>query len=229
MNEFVQMDVESYLRWLKNTNLEATSHADLCKAVRSILDALKLEQEESYEGSEQLYQELKVIDEELVNGGMPLQALDSFRKQFGEVPIEPADVLLEKEIRQIAEGMAPEQWATENYQIFENAIDDFLDDGPEDTFWEILDGLDNTIVTAFESYQAKEIVPAEVTAETLVSHKLLCEGLGLWKDSLDILRFAETESDIDWNEVLESAENGNRLLIGVQVYYRRLRESLASV
>jgi hypothetical protein len=70
-------------------------------------------------------------------------------------------------------------------------------------------------------------VNSEVTSESVLGHKLLSEGLQSWLTALDMIRAAlEEDVETDWQQVLDAAQEGNRLLIVVQKFSQRLQSQV---
>lgn len=218
------MDALSYLHWLRTTDLDHARPQDLIEAVREVLQALDVENQES--GEQDMAEALQAILEELKNGALPLELLREFRIEFDNDPstYEPPEAVLEQELREIAEGIGPERWSTETYQNLENALQLFLDGGEEEGLWEVVDGIDALMESTYQAYAQTAVLPKEVTLESAVAHKLLCEGMGWWKEALESLR---EEEEPDWSAVLHMAENGNRLLIAVQIFNERVQRALS--
>ena len=218
------MDALSYLHWLRTTDLENARLQDLTEAVGAVLQALASEAQESAE--QEMAEALQTIFEELGQGDIPLELLREFRIEFDNDPstYEAPEVVLEQELREIAEGIGPERWSTETYQNLEKAVDFFLDGGAEDSLWEVVDGIDALMESTFQAYAQTDVLPKEVTLESAVVHKLLCEGMGWWKEALETLR---EDEEPDWSSVLQMAENGNRLLIAVQIFNERVQRALS--
>jgi hypothetical protein len=61
--------------------------------------------------------------------------------------------------------------------------------------------------------------------ESVVVHKLLLEGMENWKASLEAVK---EDEDPDWDWVLATAEQGNRLLVAVQIFEERVQRALSS-
>ena len=148
------MDAESYLYWLKRTDLETARIGDLIEAVEGVAVALRAEiAEEEQPHAVEMLASLESILEELRRGDIPLQALTNFRVEFDNDPetFEAPEQVLEQELREIAAGIARERWCTESYEKLENAVNAFLDGGEEDEFWEVVDGLASSIDAAHAS------------------------------------------------------------------------------
>jgi hypothetical protein len=224
------VDAESYLHWLRRIDLEAVGLPDLVRAVDTILQAMRRELEACGEAPGEMLQALLEIESDLRQDRLPLDLLEDFRRDFLDDldPYEAADAVLERELREIAAGIAPSRWGSETYQRLEQAIDGFLEGGDEDALWTTVDDLEELIERVARSYANTAILPKEVTMESRITHRLLCEGIDQWRTALALLRDGESEDEPDWSKVLEQAEQGNRLLVCVQIYQSRLQSALTT-
>lgn len=222
------IDAETYLRWLRTADLETATLEDLRLAVEAVVGALRAEDDERESG--EMQEVLEEILRELHAGGVPRQTIEQFRQDFlyDAEPIEPPEVALENEIREIASGLADSAWSTETYEKLENAIDAFLDGGAEEPLWSAVDSIEELLERVSESYRQTVILPKEVTLESQVTHSLLYEGMQEWQTALAMLRDDESDEEPPWDNVLEAAERGNRLLVAVQIYYKRLQSTLTA-
>lgn len=234
------MDANGYLHWLRTTDLQATNSSNLSTAVDAVIDGLQQEiGEDSPEPScpedeahreiiRRMLEALGIIQGGLNSGELPIAEIQAFRDEFvGDPTIyEPAEVLLERELREIAAGMDEARWSTELYQEFERSIEKFLEGGEEAAFWETIEEIEGIVTTASDSYRQTEILPKEVTMESTTVHNLLCEGIGLWQAALEALRDEETDEEPNWDWVQEAAESGNRLLVAVQIFNERLQHAI---
>mgnify|MGYP000026398631 CR=1 FL=1 len=221
------MDAESYLYWLKRTDLETARISDLTEAVEGVVAALRAEVKEAPEShAADMLSSLESILEQLHQGNLPIRALQDFRVEFDNDPetYEAPEQVLEEELREIAAGIGKERWCTESYEKLESAVNTFLDGGEENDFWDVVDGLASSIVAAHSEYCKTQILPKEVTLESRVVHKLLCEGIEDWKAALDSLR---EDEEPDWEWLMQTTEHGNRLLVAVQIFEERVRNALS--
>lgn len=85
--------------------------------------------------------------------------------------------------------------------------------GRRDLVLRWLDQTEATILAAWEGYDSTTVLAEEVTAESALGHHLLREGAEYWLDALAILR--ETLGQVDREEVLKQAEEGQRLLMAL--------------
>lgn len=221
------MNAESYLYWLKRTDLQTAQPADLLEAVDAVMAALEqeLEQAEETEHARAMYYSLDGIREMLVAGAIPRRSIEEFRVEFDNDPstYEPPEIVLEQELREIAAGIAKERWCTETFQKFHDAVNAVLDGGDEDAFWDVVDGIEALIDNSHKSYSETHILPKERTLESAVVHKLLIEGMEDWKAALQAIR---EDEDPDWEWILATAEHGNRLLVAVQIFNQRVQSAL---
>jgi hypothetical protein len=221
------MDAESYLYWLKRTDLHAARSKDLVEAVDAVVMALKQElQEAEDQYAQDMMDSLVAIRQELIEGSVPVKAIEEFRVEFDNDPdtYEPPEVVLEEELREIAAGIGPERWATETFEDLATAIQSFLNGGEEDAFWEMVDQIERIVDGSYSSYSETHILPKERTLESIVVHKLLLEGMEDWKAALEAIKEDENP---DWEWILATAEHGNRLLVAVQIFNERAQGALS--
>ncbi len=229
------MDAGSYLHWLRTTDLDSARHSDLLEAVNIVIEALKeelasehCEPSDDDGGGSEMLDCLEEIAEILAHGGLPLAEISAFRLDFFEPEaVQPAEVILEQELREIASGIARERWSTESYQKLRAAIEGYLDGGQEEELWRVVDDLESLIEESEAAYRNTKILPKEVTSESVVAHKILLEGIAYWRGALDLFRHGDCDSEPDWHGVLELAELGNRLLVTVEIFNDRLQRAVA--
>lgn len=231
------MDAGSSLNWLRTTDLAAARADDLLDAVEAICSALEIEIKEQVEAGledeaqagEDMLDALSAIHATLNSGESADSLIQAFRENFWVDPnsAQPPEVVLEEELREIASGITRERWCTESYETLEQAINALLDGGDEDVFWDFLDGVEKNLERSAESYAQTDILAKEVTIESLVIHKLLCEGIHEWQAAIAVVREGDPDADPDWEAMLARAEAGNRLLITVQIYYGRLQRAVS--
>lgn len=80
---------------------------------------------------------------------------------------------------------------------------------------QVLESLKAELQASWESYLEEPLLVHEVTAETLVGHRLLVEGLHGWLEALELAPHQE--------EALARAIQANRLLLTLNHQARRLR------
>jgi hypothetical protein len=224
------MDAESYLHWIRNTDLEMATHSDLKEAVEEIVEALQDELSDSEDRSgEDMLEALEEILEALAGGQLPLSQIQDFRDDFfspvdfGEAP----EVVLEQELREIAAGIARERWVTESYLQLQNAVEAYLDGGDEDQLWQVVNELEKILEESQTDYESSRVLPREITTESAVAHRLLIEGMELWREALTLLQDGDPEVEPDWEGILHTSELGNRLLVAVQIFNSRLQSALS--
>lgn len=138
-----------------------------------------------------------------------------------------AEEALDSELRDIADGISDERWATGTYRDLEQAIDKLLAGGDEEEFWTSIDTIEDLIQGVTDAYEGTTIVSDEVTLESFVTHHLWCEGVDEWLGALALLR-DESVDEPDWDFILQKAEHGNRLLVAIQIYNQRVQSILPS-
>ena len=196
--------VKELLAYLEVADLE---HACLEEVLGVVVGAL----EECPEQDER-YAWLVAAEAELVEGRLPLARLRRFAARFPLLH-RPEAVEIEQEFRQIARSLPDEVWQTPQYLELAEAFDCWDDE----SLCVYLDNRYQAIRTAWDEYRVTPVVPAEVTAETYVGHRLLGEGLQAWLGALERDPGAEALAEAEW---------GTRLLIAVQMLHRRVARSL---
>lgn len=124
---------------------------------------------------------------------------------------------LEKELRTLAADLCETEWQTSAIWELEEALVDFEESGDEETLLGFLEERRNVLERAQHAYSQTPVLSEEVTAETVVGHRLLAEGIQGWLSAVDCLTSGE------WDRGLREAENGNRLLVAVQRLHRRVQ------
>lgn len=221
------MSREDYLYWLRQADLERVSFDDLRIALAEIGALLVEEMTKTPEtGPREMLAYLTHLNQKVESGALPLEEIEQFRNRFLpelEFPVPP-EAILESELREIATGIDEKRWATDSYQSLQKAITQFLEGGEENEFWAVIDSLEERLEEVEGSYLKTTIVPREVTTESTVCHNLLREGFQLWGEALSLI--GESEDEPDWDHVLELAEQGNRLLVSVQIFNERLQNAV---
>ena len=166
------------------------------------------------------YPWLVVIEEEVLAGRVPVPRLRAFVERF-PLGARPDIEILEDEFRQMAENMTDSEWRTSLHAELMAALDEFYESGDRDVWIKYLRMRRTVVHEASRNYASMSMTPAEVTAETAVGHKLLCEGIEAWLRCLDQL----LESPESEEEALIEAEYGTRLLVAVQRLQQRIDAS----
>lgn len=214
------MDAGSYLHWLRTTELDIAKLSDLKEAVGIVAEALRAE---GAKDEEPMLEALLKISGELDSGYTPVELIESFRADlFEDYAADAPAVVLEAELREIAAGIAEEQWNTESYQEFSEAVTVFLEGGSEEPLWAVVEKMDEILEQSRQRYCATDVLPKEITTESAVAHKILLDGIANWVEALEQVR----DGDPDWDEVLAYAETGNRLLVAVQIFNQRLQNAV---
>lgn len=91
---------------------------------------------------------------------------------------------------------------------------DLVADGDQDTAESWLEETSHRFQSAWARYESETVFfEDEITSETVLCHRFLKEGAGLWLEALLKLQSGQ----VDAEEVLRTAEQGQRLLVMVQV------------
>lgn len=81
-----------------------------------------------------------------------------------------------------------------------------------------VDLAEESFISVWEGYESGDVLESEITAESVLGHTLLSEGIENWLDALALLRDGLECGTIERDEILELAESGQRLLIAVQLF-----------
>ena len=87
-----------------------------------------------------------------------------------------------------------------------------------------IDKVEETFLAAWEGYEGSDILEDEVTAESVLGHRLLREGIEGWLEAL--ADFRQTLGAVDSRDILAKAEAGQRLLLVVQVIEQEAQDSV---
>ncbi|MBT9585863.1 hypothetical protein IV102_21150 [bacterium] len=160
------------------------------------------------------YDCLVEIEDVLLAGRLPVDPLQAFRRRF-PLSVRSDAELLEEEFHHSAKQLTDEEWQTSFYVDLVAALQDMNDDDLE----EYLTARRQAVESALQGYRATSLTPSEVTAETWVGHRLLNQGLEAW---LRALQRVTQDPDGEWEQALEEAEYGTRLLVAVQNLHQRV-------
>lgn len=130
--------------------------------------------------------------------------------------------MLEQEFRELAERLSEDQWQTSQYR----ELIGHLDESEESDLLEYLDRRYHQLELSLDSYRNHQILPEEVTEETLAGHRLLEEGIQGWLEGIGIL-LTEIPRAGDCEPALERIERSNRLLVSVQRLHQRVSAQTA--
>ncbi len=130
------------------------------------------------------------------------------------------EVVLAELLLNIASEMPRARWYTTLCRDFESMLDRRATEAS--AVEAELKELEGSIESAWESYYESPIAPEERTAETMVGHRLLVEGLAGWMEAIKLCRTGAPRE-----EAWAAAERANRLLVVVQYQARRLRGIVA--
>lgn len=120
---------------------------------------------------------------------------------------------LKQELYSWAAALPRSGWYTERYRDFERML------SARDLT--ALRSLRCSIEANWDRYYNQPIAPEERTAESVVGHRLLVEGLAHWMKALKL-----ADAGAEPAECLPVAEAGNRLLLAVQLHSRRVSAAI---
>ena len=168
---------------------------------------------------------LAVLD--LLNENQPVdEELEQFFVDYGHLRHEneqeqrPAADWLESDLATIANRLPRWEWNTELYAEFAQAAEELRTNRGESAEGR-LDDVEERVLRVWRSYCEVGMEETELTAESIVGHRILKRGVAEWLEALNCLRSViEGEGDLD--EGLEHAEQANRLLVAVQKFGDRI-------
>lgn len=238
------MSFQAFLRWVGITDPERFQHQTGMSMVK---DAMATLRSQNSEQSRELLAALEPIHQHFLDGGIPAKELTEFYVKFEHLierkELIPAGIQLENKLRQRAEDLPEELWCTQAYLDLEDGVQRFLDGEPE-PLDRVLETMESTMEQAWKQYFETPIVESEVTAESVVGHALLQEGIEEWRVALNLIaqaasaawaeeasepnaedteREEESEEELSsWEEALATAQYANRLLVAVQDFSERI-------
>ncbi|MCA9778700.1 MAG: hypothetical protein KC800_18355 [Candidatus Eremiobacteraeota bacterium] len=202
------------LHWLEFAQLEIAERSDIQKMLTEALDELKSGRTEEHR--EALFVVHTVLTQ-LKSDQDPLPGLrflaDRYRR-VADKSEEPFGLRLERELREKASALSVAEWCVGAYPVLDEGIQYFVDGFPE-RLEQALAELDQLLVSAWEPYAGMSVTEEEVTAETVVGHRLLKEGFDQWFKALDEAELAAGQEGC-FEQALSLAEEGNRLLVAFQ-------------
>lgn len=89
-----------------------------------------------------------------------------------------------------------------------------------------IDLVEDRFISTWEGYEESTVLPEEVTAESVLGHRYLTQGVEIWIEALVMFRNT-LESGLDREEILALAEQAQRYLVVVEVEQKRNTPHLA--
>lgn len=166
---------------------------------------------------------LAALESDLLKGQWPQSRIQRFADRFPA----PVQVNLEEEFRQLALDLPEAQWQTSQFLDLDARLAAFAEDQDQDSLLDYLEERQQQLELALSTYSQNLVLPQEVTAETVVGHKLLTEGMRHWLQGVNLLIGAVPGGGED-EPGLAQVEYGNRLLIAVQRLNQRVHSQVAS-
>jgi hypothetical protein len=196
------------LTWIRCTEIEYADVPETRALVQSALDSLTLDDARR--------PPLRAILDVLWEGTVPVDELLDLAEQWEEGGSDelPPDVQrLEDEFRALAQALPVLDWHSRSYGRLLKVLDE-VDAGSAEAFFDYLDSKRQLLEEAWARYAQTPVLQAEVTAESVVGHRLLQSAIEAWMHALDLLEQA-AESQQSFRQGLAEAERGNRLLTAV--------------
>lgn len=169
---------------------------------------------------------LESLYEYFLEGGLPAAELQEFFQLYQHSFVEekvPVGEQLEMELRQMAEDLTEEEWCTGSYLKLENGVQAYLEGDPE-PLNQAVEEMEIVLDQAWSPYAESPVADHEITAESVLGHQLLAEGVQEWIQAIDFVREIADGADADWQEALDTAQYANRLLIVVERFSQRLQK-----
>jgi len=166
---------------------------------------------------------LAALESDLLRGQWPQNRIQRFSDRFPA----PIQVDLEDEFRQLAMALPDAEWQTSQFLELDARLADFAEDHNQDALLDYLEARQQQLELALSTYSGNLVLPQEVTAETVVGHKLLTEGMRCWLQGVNLL-IGAVPGGGDEEPGLAQVEQGNRLLIAVQRLNQRVHSQVAT-
>jgi hypothetical protein len=210
--------------WIGVTDLEHLDHSRGMGMVKAALDFLGGNETEE---SRIVLQDLQPIHDDFLGGGLPADQLRKFYEHYRDSVTEPTDppgLILEDEFRQLAEDLSEEEWCTGSFLKLEAGIEAYMN-GDFRRLEDAIYDLEDVLQQAWEPYAESPVTASEVTAETVLGHQLLVEGIQEWQQALELTRAAANE-EAEWQDALDCAQYANRILVALQKFSDRIQRAV---
>lgn len=122
---------------------------------------------------------------------------------------------LETVWREKAQNLGLAQLETSTWEDLHKALDAAAS-GRRALVSKWIDTVEDTFLKTWESYEKSDVLEHEVTAESVLGHRFLQEGIEGWLEALAAFR-ESLETGLNRSEILAAAETAQRLLIVVQM------------
>lgn len=204
------MPLQTLLAYLRATPLDQVDPTETRLLVRSLLNDLP---QPVPPDLLELAHRLERIEDAMSTGSDATEDLAALLRSFDAPEAASPGEQLEQWVREVAAGLSQEEWYTETYASVEAAVAEFQEGNPG-PLERVLQEVASRLESAWEPYYHAPVAAEEVTAETVVGHRILLEGVQGWFDALECLRLAAA-GEFPWDEALAQAEAANRLLVAV--------------
>ena len=202
------------LHWLEFAELDTAEPRDIQKMLTEALDELKSGRTEEHR--EALFVVHTVLTQ-VKSDVDPLPGLRFLADRYRRVADkneEPVGIRLEREMKEAAAALPVMDWCVGAYPILDQGIQEYLH-GRLEQLEQVLSELDQLLNEAWEPYASLSVTEEEITAETVVGHRVLREGFDFWFKALDETELAVNEEGC-FEQALSLAEEGSRLLVAMQ-------------
>lgn len=89
-----------------------------------------------------------------------------------------------------------------------------------------LDQTEARFISIWEEYESGDVLEEEVTAESVLGHRFLLEGVEGWLDALGTFREELETGAVNAEDILECAEYAQRRLVLLQLLEKEAEEAL---
>lgn len=131
---------------------------------------------------------------------------------------------LEQRWREKAAGLGLVQLETRTWEDLHKALD-AAEAGRLSLVGRWIDTVEETFLATWDEYEQSDVLEEEITAESVLGHRLLREGVEAWLEALALFR--ANLGHPDRTGILALAEEGQRLLVVVQVVQLEAQDSVS--
>jgi hypothetical protein len=198
---------EDLMEWLSQTNVPSADPVVLRENVNATLQILPK--------TDPCHKYLVQLSSVINSHQDPTSGLNEYIAvyQSNHEPL-PYGTQLALEYRRVADELPESEWLTEFYDKALEAVD-LSEGGYPKKCVEILDNLRLRLTEVWTNYRGIQVMKEDVSAETVVCHLLLQDGVEAWLHALDQLTSAD-QGKGSFDEALLTAERANRLLVSSQ-------------
>jgi IS5 family transposase len=165
------------------------------------------------------------IEVSLWQGNVDVDLLSAYARRVGEETAENYATVLEQRYRQIAANLEEREWYTALYDEA-LAVVDLAETGSIPQATQIVAQIRERLQLYWTSYATTPVMEDEISGETIVTHRLLQDGVEGWLQGLDQMDLAFA-GKLSYDEALHTAETANRLLVATELLSASLKDESA--